>query len=69
MKDFLMFSGVEKGCIGIKWVNIALKCKFKNLSGSTYNEFERAFYSVLNKHAPIKVNMLRHNTKSFMRKK
>ena len=31
-------------------------------------KFETAFCSVLNKHAPIKVKMLRHNNNSFMTK-
>ena len=39
--------------------NIALKSE-------EYNEFETTFCSVLNKHAPIKVRILRQNNNSFM---
>ena len=39
--------------------NIALKSE-------EYNEFETTFCSVLNKHAPIKVKILRQNNNSFM---
>ena len=46
----------------------ALKSKLGKLSNSTYNEFEMAFCSVLSKHEPIKVVMLRHNSNSFMAK-
>ena len=49
--------------------NIALKSELEKLSDSAYNEFETAFCGVLNKHAPIKVKMLRHNNNSFMTKK
>ena len=48
--------------------NIALKSELEKLSDSVYNEFETAFCSVLNKHAPINVKMLRHNNNSFMTK-
>ena len=48
--------------------SIALKSELEKLSDSAYNEFETAFCGVLNKHAPIKVKMLRHNNNSFMTK-
>ena len=48
--------------------NIALKSELEKLNDSAYNEFETAFCGVLNKHAPIKVKMLRHNSNSFMTK-
>ena len=35
--------------------NIALKSELEKLNDSAYNEFETAFCSVLNRHAPIKV--------------
>ena len=46
----------------------ALKSELEKLNDSAYNEFETSFCGVLNKHAPIKVKMLRHNNKSFMTK-
>ena len=46
----------------------SIKAKLENLNGSTH-EFETAFYSVVNKHAPNKGEMLRCNTKSFIIKK
>ena len=48
--------------------NIALKSELEKLSDSAYNESETAFCSVLNRHAPIKMKMLRHNNNSFMAK-
>ena len=48
--------------------NIALKGELEKLNDSAYNEFETVFYSVLNKHAPIKAKILRHNINSFMTK-
>ena len=47
---------------------IALKSELEKLSDSAYNESETAFCSVLNRHAPIKIKMLRHNNNSFMAK-
>ena len=52
----------------LKHFNIALKSELKKLNNSTYNEFETTFCSFLNKHAPIKVKMLKHNNNSFMSK-
>ena len=40
--------------------NIALKSELEKLNDLACNEFETAFCCVLNKHAPIKVKMLRH---------
>ena len=54
---------------GLEHFNIALKNKLKKLNNSTYHEFEMAFCSVLNNHAPIKVKMLRHNRNFFITKK
>ena len=48
--------------------NIALKSELEELNDSAYNEFEMAFCGVLNKHAPLKVKILRHNNNSFMTK-
>ena len=48
--------------------NIVLKSELEKLNDSAYNELETAFCNVLNKHAPIKVKMLRHNSNSFMTK-
>ena len=39
--------------------NIALKSELEKLSDLAYNEFETACCGVLNKHAPIKVKMLK----------
>ena len=52
----------------LDYFNIALKSELEKLSDSAYNEFETAFCGVLNKHAPIKEKMLRHNHNSFMTK-
>ena len=48
--------------------NIALKSELEKLNDSTYNECETAFCSVLNKHTPIKVKMLRHSNDLLMTK-
>ena len=50
----------------LKHFNIPLKSELEKLNNSAYSEFETAFCSVLNKDAPIKVKMLRHNNNSFM---
>ena len=42
--------------------------ELEKLNDSVYNGFETAFCSVLNKHAAIKVKMLRHNNNSFRTK-
>ena len=52
----------------LKHFNIPLKSELEKLNNSAYSEFETAFCSVLNKDAPIKVKMLRHNNNSFMTK-
>ena len=54
--------------IDLEHFNIALKSELEKLNDSAYNEFDMAFCGVLNKHAPIKVKMLRHNNNSFMKK-
>ena len=48
--------------------NIALKSEFEKLNNLTHNAFETAFCTVLNKHAPIKVKVLRHNSNTFITK-
>ena len=53
----------------MEYFNIALKSELEKLNDSAYSEFERAYGSVLNKHAPIKVKMLKDNNTSFMTKK
>ena len=45
-----------------------LKPKIEILEGSTYDEFEKEFINVLDKHAPIKTKMLRFNNSSFVSK-
>ena len=52
----------------LKDFNIALKSELEKIIDSMYNEFETAFCSVMNKHAPVKVKMLRHNSNFFMTK-
>ena len=52
----------------LKHFNITSKSQLEKLNDSAYNEFETAFCSVLNKHAPNKVKMLRHNNNCFMTK-
>ena len=75
----VMKSGISSGlprknvcssCKNFDWkhFNIALKSELEKLNDSAYNEFETAFCSVLNKHAPIKVKILRHNNNSFITK-
>ena len=63
-----VFRGPSYKKSNLKHFNIALKSELGKLSNSAYNEFETAFCVVLNKHAPIKVKMLRHNNNSFMTK-
>ena len=43
-----------------------LNQKLNNLSTTTYNDFEERFFSFLNKHAPLKKKVLRHNNGPFM---
>lgn len=40
----------------------------ENLRGNTCGEFEETFKNILNKHAPIKTQMLRHNNNPYMTK-
>ena len=42
--------------------------KLNNLSSTTYDDFEETFLSLLNKHAPLKKKILRHNNGPFMTK-
>ena len=48
--------------------NIALKTKLDSIKGPIHNEFDEAFCSALNIHAPLKVDMLRHNNSVFVTK-
>ena len=45
-----------------------LKDKLENLTNHSYAEFEKAFLKELNKHAPLKKKILRHNNNAFMTK-
>ena len=45
----------------LEYFNTGLKSKLEKLRDSAYNESATVFCSVLNKHAPIKANMLRHS--------
>ena len=45
-----------------------LNQKLNNLSSTTYDDFEKTYLSLLNKHAPLKKNLLRHNNGPFMTK-
>ena len=45
-----------------------LKGKLENLTNHTYAEFEKVFLKELNKHAPLKKKILRHNNNAFMTK-
>ena len=54
--------------VGLEDFDIVFKSKLEKLNDSTWNEFEMAFCSVLNKHAPIIVKMLRHNYNSLLTK-
>ena len=54
--------------VGLEDFDIVFKSKLEKLNDSTWNEFEMAFCSVLNKHAPIIVKMLRHNNDSLLTK-
>ena len=45
-----------------------MKDKLENLTSHSYAEFEKVFLLELNKHAPLKKKVLRHNNKAFMTK-
>ena len=42
-----------------------LKYGLNSIKSRISNEFDEAFCSILNMHAPIKVKMLRHNNRAF----
>ena len=43
-----------------------LNQKLNNLSSTNYDDFEETFLSLMNKHAPLKKKILRHNDGPFM---
>ena len=43
-----------------------LNQKLNNLSSTTFDDFEETFLSLMNKHAPLKKKILRHNDGPFM---
>ena len=45
-----------------------LNQKLNNLSSTTYDDFEKTFLSLLNKHATLEKKILRHNNAPFMTK-
>ena len=45
-----------------------LKDKLEKLTNHSYTEFEKVFLKELNKHAPLKKKVLRHNNNDFMTK-
>ena len=45
-----------------------MKDKLEKLRNHSYAEFEKVFLKELNKHAPLKKNVLRHNNNAFMTK-
>ena len=45
-----------------------LKDKLENLTNHSYAESEKVFLKELNKHAPLKKKILRHNNNAFMKK-
>ena len=45
-----------------------LNQKLNNLSSTTYDDFEKTFLSLLNKHATLEKKILRHNNGPFMTK-
>ena len=47
---------------------IGLKNELQKLNDSTHNVFKTVFGSVMNKHAPIKLKILRHNNNFFTTK-
>ena len=48
--------------------NRILKDKLEKLTNHSYAEFEKIFLKELNKHAPLKKKVLRHNNNAFMTK-
>ena len=48
--------------------NRILKDKLENLTNHSYAEFYKVFLKELNKHAPLKKKVLRHNNNGFMTK-
>ena len=48
--------------------NRILKDKLENLTNHSYAEFEKVFLKELNKHAPLKKKISRHNNIAFMTK-
>ena len=52
----------------IETFNSTLKNKLKNLSSHSYSESEKVFLNELNRHAPLKKKILRHNNNAFMTK-
>ena len=48
--------------------NRILKDKLENLTNHSFVEFEKVFLKELNKHAPLKKKILRHNNNVFMTK-
>ena len=48
--------------------NRILKDKLEKLTSDSYAEFEKVFLKELNKHAPLKKKVLRHNNNAFMTK-
>ena len=45
-----------------------LKNKLENLLNHSHGEFEKVFLNELNRHAPRKKKILRHNNNAFMTK-
>ena len=45
-----------------------MKDKLENLTNHSYAEFEKVFLKELNKHAPLKKKILRHNNNAFTTK-
>ena len=48
--------------------NIDLKNEMENLRRNANGEIEKAFKNIVSYHAPIKTQMLRHNSSPFMTK-
>ena len=48
--------------------NTTLQASLDTVNSNTYIKFEKAFLNVLNKHAPVKTKILRHNNNAFMTK-
>ena len=46
--------------------NIFLKTRLDSIKSSTYNEFNEAFSSDLNKNVSLKFKMIRHNNDTFL---